>query len=388
MPVDALVIIPNSLPATLTANFHDIWPPRMTELNGPRLGLDTSSIIRRLTIIAAVLLLYFTIAGRTKLFNDADTLWHIAVGRITLDSGLITEDHFSFTRHGEKWVANQWLAECILAAADWLGGLDGVLVLTVTVLTATYLALSYRWLAQGFDPLLALAFVALVLSASAYTFNARPHIVSIGLLGLVFALLRDVEDGRSRMARLLWLVPVFVVWSNLHGGVLGGLGTIVLVAAGWTVQWFRGATAPISNGRDAGLLWLCVAGCGLALVATPYGTGSLEAWLTIMSMSLPDLIIEHAPLHPGSMQGMLVILLCIVYSAIFAATPRAWSRPTFWLPLVWFVLTCLRIRHAPLFAIVAGIAMADLLPQSRLAPWLARRRWLRADSPSLASRTQ
>jgi hypothetical protein len=332
-----------------------------------------------LTVIAALLLLYFTLAGRTKLFNDADTLWHIAVGRITLESGLISEDHFSFTRHGQWWVANQWLAECMLAVADWLGGFDGVLVLTVTVLTATYLALSYRWIAQGFDPLLTLTFVALILSASAYTINARPHIVSIGLLGVVFALLRDVEDGRRRPAQLAWLVPVFVVWSNLHGGVLGGLGTFVLAAAAWTVQWFRRATAPISNGRDAGVLWLCVVGCSLALFATPYGMDSLKAWRVIMSMSLPDLIIEHAPLHPGRIEGMLAILLCFVYLAVFAATPRAWSRPTFWLPLVWFLLTYSRIRHAPLFAIVAGIAMADLLPQSRLAPWLERRRWLRAD---------
>jgi hypothetical protein len=100
-------------------------------------------------------------------------------------------------------------------------------------------------------------------------------------------------------------------------------------------------------------------------------------------MSLPELIIEHAPLHPGSPQGMLAILLCIVYLAIFAATPGAWRRPTFWLPLVWFLLTCQRIRHAPLFAIVAGIALADLLPRSRLAAWLVRRHWLREPSPFL-----
>jgi hypothetical protein len=186
---------------------------------------------------------------------------------------------------------------------------------------------------------------------------------------------------------LLWLIPVFIVWSNLHGAVLGGLGTIVLVVVAWTVQWFRGAAVPISNGRDAGLLWLSVAGCGLALLATPYGISSLEAWLAIMSMSLPELIIEHAPLRPGSVEGMLVVLLCIVYITIFAATPRTWSRPTFWLPMVWFVLTYLRIRHAPLFAIVAGIAMADLLPQSRLAPWLTRHGWLRTASPPLGIST-
>ena len=360
----------------------------MTELISARSDVATPSITRRLAIIAAVMLIGFSVAGRTKFFGDADTLWHIAVGRITLHSGLIYEDHFSFTRAGEPWVANQWLAECIMAVADWLGGFDGVFVLTVTVLTVTYLALSYRWIVRGFDPLLTLAFAVLIIAASAYTMNARPHIVSIGLMGFVFALLRDAEDGHSRLTRLLWLIPVFVLWSNLHGAVLGGLGTIVLVAAAWTMQWLLGMKSPISTGRDAGLLWLCVASCGLALLVTPYGIGSLQAWLSIMSMSLPDLIIEHAPLHPGSVPGMLVILLGIVYLIVFAATPHTWSRPTFWLPMVWFVLTWLRIRHAPLFAIIAGIAMAELLPQSRLAPWLVRHKWLQAVSKTSLSQSE
>jgi hypothetical protein len=182
---------------------------------------------------------------------------------------------------------------------------------------------------------------------------------------------------------VLWLIPVFVIWSNLHGAVLGGLGTLALVAAAWTGQRFLRAAGPISNARDAGLLWLCVAGCILALLVTPYGAGSLQAWRTIMSMSLPELIVEHAPLRPNNIEGFLVIVLGIVYVAIFALTPRSWSRPTFWLPLVWLVLACLRIRHAPLFAIVAGIAMADLLPQSNISSLLERRGWQRHGPSSL-----
>jgi hypothetical protein len=331
-----------------------------------------------LTLVTLVLIIGFSLAGRTKFLGDADTFWHIAVGRLTLDSGLVHHDPFSFTRHGESWIANQWLAECIMAMADRLGGFDGIFVLTVGILAATYMVLSYRWIVRGFDPLLTLAIMSLIISASAYTLNARPHIVSIGLLGLVFWLLRDIEDGRRPLTQLPWLIPVFIVWSNLHGAVLGGLGTLALVAGAWTGLRLVHAAGPLSNSRDIGLLWLSVAGCGLALLATPYGTGSLQAWWTIMSMSLPELIIEHAPLRTGSIEGFLVIVLGIVYVAIFAATPRAWARPTYWLPLVWLALTCLRIRHAPLFAIVAGIALADLLPLSRLALWLNRRGWLRA----------
>jgi hypothetical protein len=253
-------------------------------------------------------------------------------------------------------------------------------LLTVLILTTTYTALCHRWLTRGFDPLLSLTFIALILSASAYTLNARPHIISISLLGLVFGIIRSIEDHRTRLTQLSWLVPIFVFWSNVHGGVLGGLGTIVLVGIGWTFMWLRSGCSPITSFRDALFVWLCVSGCALALLATPYGTGSLLAWRAIMAMSLPELIVEHAPLQIGTPQGALVILLFIVYVAAFVATRRAWTLGSFWLPLVWFVLACTRIRHAPLFAIVAGIALADLLPQSRLAPWLIEHRWLRASA--------
>jgi hypothetical protein len=196
-------------------------------------------------------------------------------------------------------------------------------------------------------------------------------------------MLRDIDDGRRQLSQLPWLIPVFIVWSNLHGAVLGGFGTLALVAAAWTGLRLLHATGPLMNSRDVGLLWLSVAGCALALFATPYGAGSLQAWWTIMSMSLPELIIEHAPLRPGSIEGFLVIVLGIAYLVIFAAAPRSWARPTYWLPMVWLVLTCLRIRHAPLFAIVAGIALADLLSQSRLSPWLNRRGWMRTLPSSL-----
>src|SRR5262249_8418544 len=47
-------------------------------------------------------------------------------------------------------------------------------------------------------------------------------------------------------------------------------------------------------------------------------------------------------------------------------------RVTWIIPLVWFFLTCTRIRHCSLFAITAAIALADVLSQTPFAAWLAR----------------
>src|SRR5947209_6338354 len=75
--------------------------------------------------------------------------------------------------------------------------------------------------------------VAVVVAASASHFHARPHLATIVFLGLTLAYLCDFEAERIGPGRLFWLVPLYVLWTNLHGGVLGGLATLVAAAGGW-----------------------------------------------------------------------------------------------------------------------------------------------------------
>src|SRR5260370_30949264 len=50
----------------------------------------------------------------------------------------------------------------------------------------------------------------------------------------------------------------------------------------------------------------------------------------------------------------------------------AWAGVTWLVPVVWLYLACRRIRQAPLFAVTATVALADMLPATRWARWLAR----------------
>jgi hypothetical protein len=70
-------------------------------------------------------------------------------------------------------------------------------------------------------------------AASSYHFHPRPHLVTIVLVGWTFARLCDFEAGRIPLGSLYWLVPVFVLWTNMHGGVLGGVGMVAVTVAGW-----------------------------------------------------------------------------------------------------------------------------------------------------------
>jgi len=315
--------------------------------------------------------------GRSSLLQDPGTFWHVKVGRQMLGSGeVIRTDPFSFTRYGEPWVAHQWLAECGMAAVDKLGGLDALLLVTATLLAGLYTWVASRLLRAGFHLLLAGVVLALVLLASSHQFHVRPLILTIALLGVSFSLLVDVEAGRQPLSRLWWLVPLVVLWANLHAGVLAGIGTLGLVLLGWSLAWALGKDSPVRHPRDLVALAALLLACGVAVLANPYGLDLPRAWLKTLAIPLPELIQEHRPLDPTTMLGWTTMLLALGYLVALAGVLPKWPRITWLIPMVWVVLAAGRVRNCPLFALITAIAAAEVLPCSRWAGWLRQREML------------
>lgn len=323
--------------------------------------------------IFLVLWLILMIGGRSRFFRDPGTFWHTVVGRQLLTTHrLIYQDTFTFTFAGKKWIAHQWLGECLMAVIDKIDGMDSLLLTAATILAALYTWLAYRMIREGLHWALASVVLMLAIAASSSHFHVRPHIATIVFIAIFYGLLCDFEIGRIGIRGLLWLIPISILWTSLHGGLLGGLGTLGLAWVGWLVYRLLGWESPFSGIRQAVSFALIIITCALAILVNPYGLDLPGAWQVIMKADLPDLIVEHAPLDPRSPAGMMVLLFGAVYVFVLMGVFPGRPRVTWLLPLVWFYLGCTRIRHSPLFAATAMLAMADMLPLTRWARWLAR----------------
>jgi hypothetical protein len=319
--------------------------------------------------------LVLLLAGRSKFFADPGSLWHIVVGERMLSSGeLVRSDPFSCTFGGAPWIPQSWLPECVLAVLHRLGGLDAVLLATVTLLACLYTWVAHRLLRAGLHPLLAVLVTALTLAASSYQFHARPLLVTLVLLGWTFARLCDFEAGRIRLRSLFWLVPLFVVWTNSHAGMLAGVGSLGVAAAGWGAARLLGWQTPLARYGQLIPLAVLVLACSLTAWVNPYGAQLPRVWLSLIgSPVLPRLMQEHAPLLVSWPEAGPVLLLGLVYVAALAGVLPARPRVTWLIPLVWFGLALTSVRHGPLFAVTAALALADMFPHVRWAAWLARR---------------
>ncbi len=323
---------------------------------------------------AAFLLVWLILlgAGRSAFFRDPGTFWHTTTGELILKDGFVRSDPYTFTFAGQWWVPYQWFGEVGMAVAHRAGGFDTQLLGAVTLIAAVFAWLTVRLLRTGLHPILVCGVIALSLAATASHFHVRPHLFTLAALAVVAVLLADTDVARPKLKRLFWLIPLCSLWTNIHGGVLGGIGTICIAFAGWVIFWKLKRPSPLKTWRDVGLLALVACGCGLSTLASPYGTDMVKTWLVIMdAKELREIIAEHRPLDVTAPYAWPVLALAALYLFTLYGVKRSALRVSWLLPLVWLVLAFSRCRHVSLFAVVTLVTITAMWKHTRWALWLA-----------------
>ncbi len=213
---------------------------------------------------ALVATLTFLIAVRPATDND---LWfHLRTGRWMLDHHRwVGVDPFTHTRPGVVRVQTDWLSDLLFHGVWRWTGLTGVAVL-VAVLAAAGMVILYRTI-EG--PVMVRAGVVLLAAAASSIFwSARPQMISFLGTVVVGAMLRVWRRHPER--RLVWwLVPLVLVWTNAHGGVIYGLLILLGTVVGeWANAWF--GRRPLPRAALHRLTLVAVA-CLAVVVVNPSG---------------------------------------------------------------------------------------------------------------------
>ena len=317
---------------------------------------------------------------QSRAFNDPGALWHVRVGELVLDHGFMRTDPFTYTFSGHTWIPQQWGGEVLMALAHRAAGLDAMLLGFSAATAGLFTWLFSRMVRNGMHPLLAGVLAAGALVVAAFHFYARPHMFTLLGMGVTMAAVVDYESGRGGLWRLWWLIPFNVLWTNVHGGVLGGVLTLGLAVGGWGVMFLlrrdhrerASGSAPEGRGEHRRFSWrtllillALVVACGLTPFVNPFGLEMLRTWQKIVgSDAMKELVSEHQPLSLGHTAGRVVVGFAAVYLfALFGTLPRR-PRVSWLLPLVWFVLSLKGIRQGPLFVVVGAVCLADLWPRT------------------------
>jgi len=276
-----------------------------------------------------------------------DSFYDLYTGRYILAHGLPHQNAATVASHGAPWADQQWLAHVSYYAAWLLGGYPAVAALSVALATAGYAVLAHTMLRLAVPPSRAFAWTAVAFLVCLGNYQIQAQNFGYPLLALTLLLL--LEDSRvARLRARTWLVlPVLVLWANLHGSVLLGAS----LTAGYAAWQAARALARRDRGQLAG--YLALGGAALAAVlCTPYGTGVIGYYRHFVGNPvLSAHLAEWAPPAPRSPFTWIFIAAVLAVSAAIAVAWRRGARPD------------------PLLAVAAGTALALALMASRNEDW-------------------
>jgi hypothetical protein len=319
--------------------------------------------------LVAVLVYVVILAAGNNLLADADTYWHVTIGRWILDHHQVPHaDAFSFTAFGKPWIAQEWLAQVMLAGAANLAGWTGVVALAAAAAALSF-GLLTRWLAEELAPRVVLILVALTFMLVTPHLVARPHVLAWPVMTFwVMGVIRAVD---RRTPPPLALLPVMVLWANLHGSFT--LGLVFAVAAALEAV----LAAPSGERRVVAFIWarfvvLAVIASGI----TPYSFESLATTWRILSLGgALSVIGEWQPADFSHFGGLEAVLLGAVALALVTGFTLSPVR----------ALMVLGIAHLALSAARNNDVLGWLAPVLLAAPLAARFPAIRATSGETAA---
>jgi hypothetical protein len=165
----------------------------------------------------------------------------------------------------------------------------------------------------------------------------------------------------------LWaLVPLFVLWGNVHGGYALGLMLIGSVIAGEIlIHVFGHADAPeVMTWREIGLLIGMGILCGLALLINPYGIGTwVLPFRTVGIKTLQGFIQEWASPDFHNLYEQPILWLLFGLLALVGFSGWRWDWSDLIVTLVFGYSAFLARRNiAPFALVVAPVLTRHLQP--------------------------
>jgi len=195
------------------------WVPKGTL--GRRFCAVTDRIVIRVSFDRlAEYLLFIGIVGAACLMPaQNDTWWQLRAGQdIWATARIDLRDHFSHTVAGSYWPNHEWLSQALFFGAYRTGGMPALTALCAAAVIAAWMLV---WARVPMRSRTTTVWLALGVLGSTPAWTLRPQVFTLLLAAVTFVLL---ERERER-----WLPLIFVIWANLHGGVV--LGFAILAGA-------------------------------------------------------------------------------------------------------------------------------------------------------------
>lgn len=175
--------------------------------------------------LIAIFFIFITLLTTFKISGDDDFFWHLATGRyITATHSVPSTDVFGFKTSGQQWMPFEWGWDILTYTLYQAGGINTILAFRTIVFLLLFfllLKLLYKFKVKLTVSLIMLALLSLGIIDR---LTPRPHIISMLFFVLVLYLIISFRYfSRNDLKKLYYLPLIFLIWANMHMGIIGGI---------------------------------------------------------------------------------------------------------------------------------------------------------------------
>jgi hypothetical protein len=302
----------------------------------------------------ALFLLYLVFAIYTLTYTKADPdLWgYMAFGRLFWESGKFPyKDVFAFLPTYDQWVYHEWLTGVLFFPLYQNFGAAALQLLKYCMGLGTMGFIFMTALRRGADFYAAISVLFAISGILDFGYSpVRAQIFTYFFFALSLYLLETARITKQWKA-LWWLIPLHILWCNLHGGFLVGLGLIGFYIIGEAVS--RKSFVPY-------VVVLVLS--SLATLINPYGIEYWSFFIRSLPMPRPELV-EWFSVYAAYKYGIIgnFAFIYIMFTIIFLLLLLLWRKPRELTPYIGLGLTIFlglkQQRHICFFLLLAGAYM-------------------------------
>jgi hypothetical protein len=250
-------------------------------------------------ILLLIFQVFLVFIANSRLSGEDDLFWYLSAGRYIVQSGSVPSfDVFGFTTSGSPWIPFEWGWDIISFFLYNAGGYFALSVLSTVIILVIFNTLYFTMKKLEVNtPLSVLMLIILTLGIT-QRLTVKPHLITyLSLILLLSFFLRYRYRNRDDHKFLYFTPLIFLIWVNMHMGVISGLFMFGLYFLGELLGTiFPKSFSPENirplNSRELKRLALLFFTSALIILINPHGIETFKYAAHIVSMKQLDKIYE------------------------------------------------------------------------------------------------
>ena len=312
------------------------------------------------TVVGLAVFLLLVLNHSRQLTSDSYVA--LAAGRQIWSHGIPTTNTMTLVSAGRAWIDQQWLGQLLLYGTWRAGGYAAVTVVNGGLTALAFVIVYHLMAMRGASAGRALKWTTLAVAGTMVDVSPRTQDGAYVLFAFLLLLVM-LDDGRPSRRWAAAALGLLVLWANVHGSVLVGIGVLA---------WHCAVRAVRVQDGLIRLRYITVGALApLTIFVTPYGADIIGYYRSVLGNgAIRDYSAEWQPALPPSPASVGV--LCVL-AAVTAAVVIAWRRGVVpdlelgGMSIVLAVAALASVRWGAWASMVGVVLAADLLNRAQPA---------------------